>query len=95
MKTEKIRSYVGFSIKAGKAKLGVDNIVEAKRPPFVVLYDEALSDNSKHKILQKCNGSPMFLAPMAEILPGRKCLAVGVSERNLAQAIIKDMEENS
>ena len=95
MKTEKIRSYVGFSIKAGKAKFGVDNIVDAKRVPFVVLYDEALSENSKNKLLHKCKDGAVFSAPLAEILPGRKCLAVGVCEKNLAQAIIKELEENS
>ncbi len=95
MKTEKIRSYVGFSVKAGKAKIGIDNILSAKKEPFVVLYDEKLSDNSKKKLLSSCKKSAVFSAPMSEILPGKNCLAIGVCEKNLASAIIKEMEENS
>lgn len=95
MKTERIRSYVGFAIKAGKAKIGIDNIISAKRIPFVVLYDEKLSDNSKRKLLSSCEKTVVYQAPMAELLPGKNCLAIGVCEKNLATAIIKEMEENS
>ena len=95
MKTEKIRSYVGFAIKAGKVKIGIDNILSAKKNPFVVLYDEKLSDNSKRKLLSGCEKTVVYSAPMSEIMPGKNCLAIGVCEKNLATAIIKEMEENS
>ena len=69
MKTEKIRSYVGFAIKAGKVKIGIDNILSAKKNPFVVLYDEKLSDNSKRKLLSGCEKTVVYSAPMSEIMP--------------------------
>ena len=93
MQIGKIRSYVGFAIKARKAKIGVDNIIACKYAPYVVLYDEKLSQNSKDKLLRKCEKSKIYIAPMIEILPGKNCLAIGVSDQNLANAISKEMEE--
>lgn len=93
MQIAKIRSYVGFAIRARKAKIGVDNIIAAKKTPYVVLYDDKLSQNSKEKLLRKCSESKLYIAPMDEIVPGKKCLAIGVSEMNLAKAISKEMEE--
>lgn len=93
MQIAKIRSYVGFAIKAGKAKIGVDNIVTAKKTPYVILYDERLSQNSKEKLFRKCTDKKLFLVPMDEIYPNKNCLAIGISEVNLAGAISKEMEE--
>ncbi len=95
MKVERIRSFVGFAVKAKKVKIGVDNIIAAKYAPFCVLYDNKLSDNSKKKLLNKCANTFTALIDMESIYPNKNCLAIGVCERNLAEAIIKEMEDNS
>lgn len=93
MQIAKIRSYVGFAVKAGKAKIGVDNIISAKKTPYVILYDERLSQNSKEKLFRKCADKKIFPVSMEEVFPNKNCLAIGIAEVNLAGAISKEMEE--
>ncbi len=95
MQTDKIRSYVGFAVRANKVKIGVDNILSAKYLPYVVLYDERLASNSKKKLLARCAGTKTFVIDVEAVFPGKNCLAIGVCEKNLAGAICKEMEENS
>ena len=95
MQTSKVRSYVGFAVKSGKVKIGVDNILNAKKAPYIVLYDEKLRDNSKKKLLNKCTDIKCFRVPMEEVFPKKNCLDIGICETNLAKAICKEVEENS
>ena len=95
MQINKIRSYVGFAIRSGKALFGVDNIVGARRDPFLVLYDDRLKENSTKKLLRRCENFKVIRLALQEILPGRNCLAIGICDKNLAQAIINEVEENS
>lgn len=46
----KIKSYLGFCIKAGKAVFGVDNIVKIKRGLYLIIQDKELGNASKRKL---------------------------------------------
>lgn len=85
-------SYVGYAIKARKAVFGVDNLFNKKC--FVVLYDKSLSDNSKDRVMKYLSKSNTkgFVVDVEELYPNKNCKAIGISDRNLASAIIKEME---
>ena len=42
----KINSYIGFSVKSGKAIFGLEMLKRAKIKPFLILIDENLGSNS-------------------------------------------------
>lgn len=95
MTNSKLFSYVGFAIKKGSVQYGVDNIISAKRPPKIVLYTEKLSERSQNRIARYAeeNKIPLFRYDVEEVLPGRKCFALGVTDEHLANAIQTAIKE--
>jgi hypothetical protein len=96
MSLVKVKSYVGFAVKMGKAALGVDTIISSRRPPMIVLYDDSLSENSVSKLnnyLSKYNVR-IYKIAMEEVYPAKNCKAVGILDKNLAMAIDKSIKES-
>ena len=97
MVKNKVSSYVGFAVKKGSALLGVDNVIESRKLPRVILFDEKLSERSKNRLRRYATEReiPLFLFSPEEVLPSRNCLALGVTDESLAQAIITAVKEIS
>ena len=92
-KTAKVISYIGLSIKAGKAIFGADNIYKAA--PKVVITDPTISPNTLKKLNARCNilGIRLiYLQNMGSLLSKPSCKAIGIKDANLANAIIKATE---
>ncbi|NLL56874.1 MAG: hypothetical protein GX242_06650 [Clostridiales bacterium] len=96
MNLSKIKSYVGFAIKMGKAVFGVDTITTLRRPPKIVLYDHSLSTNSEIKLTNYTarNNIVSYKVAMEEIYPEKNCKAIGILHKNLALAIDKSIKES-
>ena len=94
-----IKSYVGYAIRSRNALFGVNNITSTfgVKLPQVILYDALLSENSKEKLLlfANRNGIKVFCVDIEDIYPNKNCKAIGIKEKNLSTAIIKEMEEFS
>lgn len=90
----KIRSYIGFSIKAGKAIFGVDNII-LKRSKLI-LMDTTLSETSKRKLMNYLVKSRIecIELDLSEIVPKDNCKAIALTDKNLIDAIKKAMKES-
>ena len=88
-------SYVGYAIKSRSAVFGVDNIA-ANRKSKVVLYDDDLSDNGKERLMKVIEKNKIrgFIADIEELYPDHNCKAIGITDINLASAIIKAMEDS-
>ncbi len=89
----KIKTYVGFAFKAGKCVLGVDNILNVKRP-MLILYSSDLSENSAKKAIAHAStisSQIIKLENFNAISPREGCKALGVKDKSLADAIIKQL----
>ena len=96
MRKSTVYSYIGYAIKSRKILYGVDNIIGSKAC-FVVLYDENLGKSSLDKLtvnLKKRNIKG-YRITVEDYYPQRNCKALGITEKNLASAIVKEMEESS
>lgn len=85
----KLASYLGLSLKAGKAVLGADNIY--KTHPRVVIADTALAPNTRKKLDTHCNslGIPIiYIKEPGKLIARPACKVIGIKEPNLAKAII-------
>lgn len=92
---DKIKSYVGFAIRAGKAIFGVDQILTSRKRIHLILADIALSVNSKQKLVNfaKNEGIPCYeWENVGELTALPSCKAVGVREPSLARAILETGE---
>ncbi len=93
---KKIRTYLGFGIRAGKVVYGTDNIICLKKGALI-LIDTALSDNSKNKLNNFAvkTGSTVFIIENVTALGApSSCKALALKEQNLASEIIKLLESN-
>ena len=89
----KIKTYVGFAFKAGRCVLGVDNIEKLSKP-MLIIYSSELSQNSIKKLSETCNKvshTMVEIEDFNEISPREGCKAVGIKDKNLAEAITKQL----
>lgn len=88
----KIVSYLGFSIKAGKLVFGLDNAEKLKRG-CLLLYGQNLADNSKKHAQAVADrlACPVLIyrGELGELLHRPGCKVAVVTDRNLADAIVK------
>lgn len=95
----KIYTYVGFSIRSGKVKLGVNAVSFYKgKIPLMILCDTA-TENTKKEVLSlsKRFGSKVLLTKVdtVEDLTNKPfCKLCAVLDENLAQAILDNVDEN-
>lgn len=96
MNETKVRSYIGFAVRSRGAIFGIDNIKKAKIPPYLVLYDSTVSENTLKKITQYSEGkSIMFKIEeflLSELLKRDKVKVMGITNESLAKAIIAETE---
>lgn len=100
MQSDKIATYLGFCIRSGKISFGLDAIEERKRDIYLVMADAALSENSMKNAfaLKQKFSCPMIVTTSEELgklLHRAAVKAVGVREKNLAAAILKEAESRS
>ncbi len=94
---KKISSYIGFAVRAGQVLWGSDLILEKKRKRKLILLSSTASDNLKDKITAyaEATGSPLLVlddgVTLEDILK-RNCKALAVTNRELADAILRSVE---
>lgn len=92
MAENKLASYLGLARRAGKLTLGVNAVAACKGDVFVLVADEAASDNTKKQIekLKRRFSCPVVWTERLESLTGKaECKLTAVRERNLADAILR------
>lgn len=90
---DKIKSLMGFAVKAGKVLYGTDNIVETKRKKYLIAVCRTISDRSLKRITETC-AIPVIrckYADLGEILHKDNCKAVALLDRQMAEAAINSI----
>lgn len=87
---EKIISYLGFAQKSQNALIGIDNILRYRKKIFLVLVDNTASDRLKKDAEKlKVQRTEIRLVDGLEELTNRSgCKAIGITDENLASAIM-------
>ncbi|MGN0961897.1 MAG: L7Ae/L30e/S12e/Gadd45 family ribosomal protein [Christensenellales bacterium] len=97
MRTEKIRSYLGFSIKSGKILFGSDKLFESTKRPNLVLICSTQNEKVTKKVLNYCNTNKIKSIKLnnlilSDLIGRENCKVIGILDYNLANAIIKEFE---
>lgn len=93
MEVSKIKTYVGFSIKAGKAVFGAENAM--KRRSRVALIDKSISDNTLKSLLSlyEKQGTEYFFVDGLELITHKTgCKVIGIRDEHLAKAIREELK---
>ena len=86
-----IKGYLGFALKSKNILFGIDQIIENKKPAFVILYSN-LSENSFTKLKKFATYNNIYSKQVEEEVLPLGCKAIAITEKNLAQAIKEKLE---
>lgn len=97
MQSGKIAAYLGFCIRSGKISFGIDQIGERKKDVYLILADDTLSENSFKNALEMQTkfSCPLIVTSggrLGELIQRTQVKAVGIREKNLAAAILKEAQ---
>ena len=98
MEQNKISTYLGFCIRSGKITFGVDNVEKEKKGVFLLISDEDLGKSSFKTMVkaQEKFACPLVIAEsgvLGELTHRTSVKAVAIKDKNLAEAIIKELGE--
>lgn len=96
----KAKSYIGFAKKAGKLKIGTDNILAYRKNSDIIISTN-ISDNAKNKISNHATKTNSTLIEinsccMNKLMDSESIKAISILDKNLADACldcIKNLEE--
>lgn len=87
---EKLKAYLGFSVRSGKILLGADDIFAARRGVHLILADADLGKTAmkRLKAAAENSGAPMYLysGKLGELLYKPAAKAAALKDKNLARA---------
>ena len=89
----KIDSYIGFSIKSGKALFGLEMLKKSKKKPYLILIDNALGANSLKQVtfFSEKNNVMIITLPenhLNESLKRNNIKILSLLDENLCSAIM-------
>jgi ribosomal protein L7Ae-like RNA K-turn-binding protein len=88
---KKIKSYIGFSLKARKILLGTDAILKKKQFELVII-DNELSQNARDKIIKHCEEKKYILVDnLSELSSKAGCKALALLDAELAKTVINSV----
>ena len=93
MEENKLRSYFGFAIKSNSAIFGADSVVNGNKKVCLVAVSEDINETSMKRLRKKCENQSIILltfekGKIADYTHRENCKCVGVTDKNLAAAII-------
>lgn len=96
---DKVFTYIGFSVKAGKVRLGVNAISTLKGKISLLLLCDTASRNTKNDALKlaKKYSSRIVLSKtykLEEVFYKDNCKLAAILDESLAKAILDNLNEN-
>ena len=98
MQRSKIETFIGFAIRKGRAKLGVNASATAKKVYVFALCKTASENTAKGAVkLAKKYGAKLIVSTkksIEEIVSKENCKVVAICDKDLAKAIIDNIGED-
>ena len=96
MQNHKIKTYIGFAVKARKVVFGLDNILTSKKSVRVIVMDKSLGESSRRKLNNYLTHNEVKVVELEDISLGEdilkrdNCKIIGINDENLAKAVIDE-----
>lgn len=94
---QRVKSFVGFAVRADKVVWGTDNVLAYKKKLRLVLVSRDLAENALQKLRAYADAKPARLVVLsdvtvAELVHRDGVKAIGITDKNLSDAIISELE---
>lgn len=98
--SNKISTYIGFSVKSGQIIYGADTLLETRKHVKLILLCSSLASNTAQKVEEFANSRkiPTFTVKdflLEDAVCKQNCKVVGLLNKNLAQAILAVAQERT
>lgn len=98
MTRSKVETFIGFAIRAGKFRLGVNAIGTIKKADLFIMCD-SISDNGKKdaiKLARKFHVKIVISKKMKleDLTAKENCKLMAITDKSLATAILDNLDEN-
>jgi len=95
MVNHKIKTYIGFSVRANQIVWGSDQVLNSKKRLYLILMTQTINKTAYKKLINKSNVAniPIVILTdedMKDTLNKDNCKCVGLTNEELAKAIIKE-----
>lgn len=97
MRIDKIKSYLGFSIRSGKVIFGSDKLFESSKKPRIVIICSTQNDKVTNKVIRFCEEYDVKYYKLQNLVLGEligrdNCKVIGVLDKSLSKAIIEELQ---
>jgi len=96
MNRAKIKTYIGFAVKAGKIIQGTDNLLIHKKKLYLVVIDEGLQPNALNKIISYAENRQVKMLKtenLSELTNIMNYKVIGITNKSLAEQIETNSSE--
>jgi len=94
--SNKLKAYIGFSIKSRNILYGYESVIASKRKIYLIFVDQALGENSEKKIQAYAakNIIPIYKTEeglISYLCGGKNVKCIGLTKAELASAAVKEL----
>lgn len=93
----KARTFIGFAIKAGHMRFGMNSVNSLKRAALILCCKSAAENTAKEAVsAAKKFGCPLLItkdAPLSDMVHRENVKAAAITDRRLARAVFDNAEE--
>ncbi len=98
LNTNKIDSYIGFSVRSGQIIFGIDNLLVTRKRVKLILLCNSLTAQSEKKITEFAESKQIPVLKLThkkleDVVYKNNCKVVGLTNKNLAQAVINSAQD--
>ena len=89
--SDKVKTILGFAIKAGKVIFGTDNIATSRRKKYLTVVCRTIAKKNIDRIVAACPGTPVITTvnfDLGQIVHKDNCKAVAIVDQQMANAIM-------
>ena len=97
MNNNKVKSYLGFAIKAGAVVFGSDNLFVSKKLINLVLICSTQNEKVTNKVIRYCQDNNIKYIKLVDIILGDictrpNCKVLGIIDKSLSNAIMNEFQ---
>ena len=94
---DKVKSLLGFAIKAGKIVYGVDNINASRRRKHLIVVCHSLSENAMKQLVRNNSTTEILrvkYALLEDVVFKQNCKVIALMDKQMAQAILDNFNRD-
>ena len=94
---DKVKTMLGFAIKAGKVLFGSDNILANAKRKYLIVVCKTLSENGLNRLINNAAATPILRNkhdPLSALVYKDNCKAIAVTDKQMATAVLNGYNNN-